>query len=241
MVDKEHSDTQEKIETITYDPELQDSGDLEAATKTITATSKPGTADYSANLTIPAPPSRVVVTKLALRGNIHIDSFGGAPTATKLYCTVECNGVEKVSAKELTSAGADNFLAADLAADFNLGSANELKVYLWADQGNAVISVCQLWLAWGSSAVGYGYTAVGQLSFKGFVSLYCLLRSLGSGSANGKLLYSSGNRWYSTVSSSYAETHNDFLVDNPRFGVNPAVNTDIGYYQRLVITLRSSQ
>jgi hypothetical protein len=182
-----------------------------------------------------------VVTKLALRGNIHIDSFGGSPAATKFYCTVECNGVEKVSAKELTSAGADNFFVTDLSTDFNLGSANELRVYLWVNQGSAVVSVCQLWLAWGTSAVDYGYTAVGQLNFKGFISLYCLLRSLGTGSANGKLLYSSGSPWHLTISASYAETHDDFLVDSPRFGVDVVVNTDIGYYQRPAIILRSLQ
>lgn len=239
MADKYHSDTQEKIETIAYSPELQDSGDLEGATSTITATSKPAEPDYATELTIPAPPSQLAVTRLALRANIHIDSFGGAPAATKLYCTVACNGVEKVSAKELTAAGADNFFAADLTADFNLGTANELEVYLWVDQGNAVISVCQFWLAWGSATVGSGYTAVGQLGFGGFISFYVLLRSLGTGGANGKLLYSSSLPWHWTGSSSYMESSGLFLVDNPRFGVNTTVNTDIAYFQRVMMVLRS--
>ena len=43
MFTKEYSDTQmkEKIEVFSYVPGLQDSGDLETGTKTITATAEP--------------------------------------------------------------------------------------------------------------------------------------------------------------------------------------------------------
>ena len=41
MVDKEHSDMKEKVETISYSPGLQDSGDLETGTHTIVPTSRP--------------------------------------------------------------------------------------------------------------------------------------------------------------------------------------------------------
>jgi hypothetical protein len=55
MFTKEYSDTQmkEKIEVLSYVPGLQDSGDLETGTKTITATAEPaglGNATYTAAL-----------------------------------------------------------------------------------------------------------------------------------------------------------------------------------------------
>ncbi len=158
MADKYHSDTQEKTELIRYRPVLQDSGDLEAGTKTITATSKPGTPDYTTNLTTPASlDSRLVVKRLGHRLLIHIDSFGGSPGATKLCYSVEVNGVERATG-EFTGAGADNVKAWALTeGQFNLGSANTLEVFLWVDQGNAVVSVCQLWQAIGVPGVSFPF------------------------------------------------------------------------------------
>ena len=48
--------------------QLQDTGDLEAATKTITEASKPATADYSASLTLLKPSDvRLVIKAIAAR------------------------------------------------------------------------------------------------------------------------------------------------------------------------------
>lgn len=55
MADKYHSDTQAKIEFLNYYPNLQDTGDLEPGTKTITATAKQATPDCSKTLTLPMP------------------------------------------------------------------------------------------------------------------------------------------------------------------------------------------
>lgn len=89
MADKYHSDTQEKIETITYTPAVPGSGDLEAGTTTVTATSEAsgvGNADYSAALTLPAPSdARMVAQRIATRLVVTIDSFDAA---THLYCRV---------------------------------------------------------------------------------------------------------------------------------------------------------
>ena len=50
---------QEKIEAIEYTPgaSVPDTGDLEAGTNTITATTKPETPDYTSSLDLPAAPS----------------------------------------------------------------------------------------------------------------------------------------------------------------------------------------
>ena len=89
MADKYHSDTQEKIEVITYEPSAKDTGDLESGTKTITATSEAtgvGNADYSQALTLPQPgDGRLVVTRIAARLAVTIDSFD---VAEHLYCRV---------------------------------------------------------------------------------------------------------------------------------------------------------
>ncbi len=230
---------QEKIETIVYQPGLQDSGDLEPATKTVTATAKPGAADYTTSLTLAAPDSRLAVRRLALRGNIHIDSFGGVPAATRLFCTVECNGVEKVSARELTSAGADNFFAVDITANFNIGSANELKVYLWVDQGNAVISVCQLWLGIGScSTTGYALTAV-AVSYKGLMHAFLYAGRVGSGGSNQRLTYTDPNNGYYLAGGGELQGTN--LVSDPNITLWTSVATDICYLTRVMFTARSTQ
>jgi hypothetical protein len=184
MADKYHSNTTERIESIIYSPNLQDSGDLEASTKTITATSKPGTPDYTAGLTTDSPPdSRVIVTRLCQRLLIHIDSFNGG--ATKLLYSVTVNGTERASG-EFTSAGADNAKSWDLTTgQFNLGSANTINVYLWVDAGNAVISVCQLWQAVGYS--GTSYASALELDFCGFVSCLIEVAGVGSGTPSARI------------------------------------------------------
>ena len=89
MTDKFHSDTQEKIGLIEYLPYLENTGDLEAGTKTITATSEAtgvANADYSMALTLSKPSdARLVVTRIAARLAVTIDSFD---VAEHLYCRV---------------------------------------------------------------------------------------------------------------------------------------------------------
>ena len=88
MADKEHSDTQEKVETIVYPHLIPTTGDLEAATKTITAAVEATgvvNADYSSALTLPKPSdTRLVILKVAARLAVTIDSM----TAGHLYCRV---------------------------------------------------------------------------------------------------------------------------------------------------------
>lgn len=80
---------QEKIESISYTPGVQGSGDLEAGTRTITATveaSGLGNADYNQALTLAKPDDiRLVVKRIAARLAVTVDSFDAA---THLYCRV---------------------------------------------------------------------------------------------------------------------------------------------------------
>jgi hypothetical protein len=156
MTNKYHSDTQEEINTIIYIPSLQDSGNLVTDTDVIAAASKQETANYSADLiTSNSPDSRLKVRRLCQRLNVHIDSFQGEPAATKLFYSIEVNGIERASG-EFTAAGADNPIAWDLTdGQFNLGTANTIEVFLWVDRGTAQISVVQLWQGVGTCTTGW--------------------------------------------------------------------------------------
>ena len=89
MTDKFHSDTQEKIEFIPYGPSYPSTGNLEAGTRAITATSEAsglGNVDYSVALTLASPSDvRMEVLRIVSRLSVIIDSFD---VATTLYCRV---------------------------------------------------------------------------------------------------------------------------------------------------------
>lgn len=182
MIKNYHSDTKGKIDTIIYNPGLQNSGDLENSIKNITATSKPGTADYSVNLTTnDVTDTRLKVKRLCQRLLVHIDSFGGVPAATKLYYSVEVNGVERASA-EFTAAGADNPISWDLTeGQFNLGVNNSIQVFLWVDQGNAVISLVQLWQGVGTCTTGWSAFPL-EIEHSGLAQVSANFTRVGSGS-----------------------------------------------------------
>jgi hypothetical protein len=247
MADKYHSDTQEKIETITYNPALQDSGDLELGTKTITATSKPATPDYVTNLTTPdVPDSRVIVRKLCQRLNVYIDSFNAS--ATKLYYSVEVNGIERVTGN-FVGAGSNNPVGWLLIeGQFNLGTANTIEVFLWVDAGNAVVSVCQLWQAVGSNTsaehVSAGNVLVVQHS--GLMSIGFTGRILGTGSPT-FVIYPleldsqpHGYRLFSRTGD-YARATPDCLalVRELNLRAQGTVGTDINYFTEMLFILRT--
>lgn len=235
---------QEKIESIEYAPGLQDSGDLEPATKTITATSKQPTQDYIANLTIPATgDSRLSVNRLVLRLQLTIDSFGGG--AITLNFSIEVNGVERL-ADSLPGTGV-NYKAVDLAlGQFNLGTANTIKIYLWVDQGNAVVSVAQVWLAVGSCATNYVNTPCVVLAHAGFVQLSGLIRKQGTGTP--QLTVALNSNVYSqthvlTRTGDYgtlANTESLVLIPaNLYFAMSGSVATDANVLSALTVILRS--
>ena len=155
MVNKYHSDTGEKIETLLYSPGLQDSSDLETGTRVITAVSKPVAADYSRVLTLAKPgDARLEITMIAARLQVTRDSGASG----NLYCTVSVdspngsanllfNGVD-VQANPLQAVRIDTGAVFNLLSD---GQPHTFYFFLWVNAGNAVISLVQLWECIGSN------------------------------------------------------------------------------------------
>jgi hypothetical protein len=155
MVNKCHSDTGEKIETLLYSPGLQDSGDLETGTWVITAVSKPVAADYNRILTVAKPgDDRLEIIMIAAR--LQVTRDGG--TSGNLYCTVSVDSPN--GSANLLFNGADvqttpvQAARFDSGALFNLLSDGQLQTFyffFWVNAGNTVISLVQLWEGVGSN------------------------------------------------------------------------------------------
>lgn len=191
MTDKYHSDTQERIESIGYQPGLQDSGDMEAGTKSITATIEAtgiANADYNVTLTLPKPDDiRLSVLRIAARLAVTIDGI----TAGQLNCCVYVDSQDAehhLFDADWTSAGAK--LAAidthenNLSAIFNLlkdGQVHTFYFFFWVDSENATISLCQLWEGVGTCDIGWWGVDILALDYTGLVSTSSWLGIQGTG------------------------------------------------------------
>ena len=169
---------QEHIASVSYVPGLASSGDLEPGTRLVTATAKPGTADYAANLTVPAPPSPLRVLRLGLRLQVAIDGFGGSPQATQLAYAVHVNGVERLTGAWAAS-GAQPAAVDLLEGQFTLGAPTAVGVYLWVDQGNATVSAVEAWLGVGTAATAAA--GVLRVEHRGLLALAAKLMRQGTG------------------------------------------------------------
>jgi hypothetical protein len=156
MAVKIHSDTQEKLEQLIYSPGLPDSGDLEAATRTITATAKPATADYSTVLTLSLPEvTWLQIQRVCARLQVTRDSG----TSANLYCTVSVDSADgsanilfdgvDVQASALQVAELTDGDVFDRLTD---GNAHTFYFFFWVDSGNAVISLVRLWMGIGTAS-----------------------------------------------------------------------------------------
>lgn len=167
------------VEQLVYAPSIQTSNDLEAATKTVNATSEQAGADYTSALTIPAPTdSRLAVTRLAGRLQVTIDSWAGG--GTTLNYRIKKGGTS-VSTGTLETGGTTGvkLIVWDETASLAVGAANTYTVFLWVNSGSCVVSVCQLWLgvgsktnsAWGLSCLTINHTGpidlVGRVTRQG--------------------------------------------------------------------------
>lgn len=94
---------------------------------------------------------------------------------------VKGEALYKINAFEMTSAGADNY-AASRVTNFNIGTANEIEVYFWVDQGNAVISVCQALLGVGQGGELYSREGALGIDHQGLFSFSINWRRQGTGS-----------------------------------------------------------
>jgi len=248
--------TAEHIEKLSYSPGLQDSGDLEPATKTITATAEASgiaNADYCTTLTLPSPSdARLMVQRIAARLVVTIDSM----TAGQINCRVYVDAQDadhRLFDLPWASAGAK--LAAvdthtgNLATIFGLlndGAAHTVYFFFWVDAGNAVVSLCQIWEAVGSCTTEYWGMEVLALTHAGLVSTADRLQRVGTGQAKQMLLdggFTQGNfiKEVGNVSElAFADSH--CLVGNGvHLWLGGSVATDLNYIWVIHFTLRSEQ
>ncbi len=253
----------EKIEVLSYNPNLQNSGDLEAGTKTITATAEAsglGSADYSKSLTLAKPAdARIVVSAIAARLRVTIDSFD---TATILYCRVYVDQQdanhrlfdlswsstgEKLSVTTKTSGTIFNTIVD--------GAVHTYYFFFWVDQANnAVISACQLWVGVGVAGdrASGGEEAL-YVEHRGLISFggYCTRAGTGSVELSGKLnTGASGGHfcWFAYTSSSgnfsfpTAGVPSLLMADRPAFAMEGhSVATDLWAFYGIVAVLRSEE
>ena len=248
MADKFHSDTQEKVETLVYKPDPQDSGDLEAGTKTITATSEAsglGNADYSTALTLTKPDdARLIVKRIAARLAVTIDSFD---TATNLYCRVYVDAQDadhRLFDEDWDSIGAKlnavNTHSGAKATIFDLlkdGSAHTFYFFFWVNQANnAVISLVQLWEGVGSCDTNVVDSCL-DLNFSGVASLKMHTGLKGTG-ATQKRIAPKDQKYYPWALGDVLHwvcRAGDFMQ------LWGSVATDLNYLAIVIINLRSEQ
>jgi hypothetical protein len=167
--------------TITIATPRYDSGDLEAATKTVTATARPENADYTCtnNLTAPAytkdgvvqPTCPFTILKVGFRLALDVDSLS---VGSKLKAEVLINAIKPINAGEITVAGAGQALVGNLSLSSGEVRGLAAEIRLWKDvagTGDTVVSKAQLLIAYGASgSIGNGIvTQWASLSINGLV------------------------------------------------------------------------
>lgn len=197
----------EVYEEVTYRPPLKNTTNLEAATKTITATAEAsgvGNADYSSALTFTVPTdARIVISRLCARLSVTVDSM----TATHLYCKVYVDVQDAdhlLFSEDITATGAKldavDLTASSKATIFNIikaGTAHTLYFFFYVDAGNAVLSAVQAWEGWGTCSATY--VAIGTLNHSGIATVYGYITKEGTGTP-GLALSDSDNTNYGIVS-----------------------------------------
>jgi len=188
MANKLHSNSRRIIENISWFPTLKDTGDLEAATKTISATAEAsgvGNADYSSTQTLSTATvlngaastlaaCRLAIMRIASRFSVTIDSDDGthdlrcrvyvdAQDANHLLYDLTYSTTGNQLAVQATLVGTKEII-------YNLlkdGSAHTFYFFFWSPGNHSpVISVCELWYGVGSGstsgAQALSFTMAGQ-------------------------------------------------------------------------------
>lgn len=245
-----------RYEYISYAPLLQDSGDLEAATKTISATTEQAGADYTAAITIPAPPDpRLAVLAIGGQLNVTIDSFGGG--GTTLNYRVKRAGVSVSTGTLEAAAGVGaKVVSWETLNPVGLGTPQTYTVYLWVNAGTCVISISRLYVAVGSGAIGTsGLRSCLSITHTGMVMMGGQTSRQGVGNFNAGVRYAAGTlnanagydwAWY-FQSSAGTGTQLGPVGATPMFSpgalylaVNNAVTaTDLAYYGAVRLVLRT--
>jgi hypothetical protein len=256
MFTKEYSDTpaKEKLEVLLYQPGLQDSGDLETATKTVTATSEasgPANATYASSLTLPKPSDdRLAVKRICARLQVTIDTIAGGDT--DLYCRVYVDAQDtahRLFDLDWNSTGA-KLLAVDtysgaLSTIFDLlrdGNSHTFYFFFWkAGTGVGItISLVQLWEGVGSKIVGAGTPCLG-ISHTGLLSGFMVCGKVGTGSSSLRLCQGIQDTTYVWYLVSTTNESPILLTMGVNFGIaiNTTVDTDLTYLVRILLTIRS--
>lgn len=254
-----------KTHLITYSPDCQDTGDLEAGTKTITATSEAsgvGNADYNAALTlIASPDARLEVLRRAFRLLVTIDSFD---TATILYCAVYVDvqdAAHRVFNVNWNSTGAKINADVDLTSGtiFDLigdGLAHTFYFFFWVNQANnAVISVVQFQEGVGATHVsGIGHGDSLKVTHAGFVQWVTRFMRKGTGNFSVNYQLPSGTLTLGEMVFSSAIASDHHIQLRPEMSIPHLVKTDLGirlrdatvvtdliYLESSTVALRSEQ
>ncbi|MDD5190864.1 MAG: hypothetical protein PHE50_07470 [Dehalococcoidales bacterium] len=251
MADKFHSDTGEKIETITYAPQLQDSGDLETGSHTIVPTSRPviTAAQYSRSLTLPRPDdARLEIKRIASRLKVNITGLG---TATHVYLSVRVDQDDadhELFSEDWTTVGekldAVDVHVANKSAIFDLlqnGAAHTFYFLFWANAASQVtIDTVELWEGVGSCSTNENQPGCLLLNHAGDLSDMVLFITLGTGTTTFRRQDSVDNSCFFTkdMSNYSRKTINCLLVNELVYNASGTIATDLNYVHVIVINLR---
>ena len=253
MTTKYHSDTQERIEQLAYSPGVQDTGDLEADIRTITATAEASglaNADYTISLTLPRPGWDILeVLRVASRLSVTIDSFDGA---THLYCRIYVDAQDtehRLFDMDFTDTG-EKLTAVDTyveykATIFNLlhdGGAHTFYFFFWVDQANnAVISAVRLWEAVGTCSTSLNHIPLVQLTHTGLANFFARHIRIGSGSSEVYLAYEIGRYYAAPDNSGYLAIPSILFANTPILYCRGTVATDLNYVHAVFANLKNAK
>jgi hypothetical protein len=246
----------EVIESLTFDPDLMATGDLEPGTATIAPTSRPaiGSAQYSASLTLAKPlDARIAVKRIVARLSVNIASLG---TATHLYCSVRVDvddASHELFSEDWTSTGlkldAVDVHSGNKAPILGLlsdGGAHTLYFLFWANAaGQAQVDAVSAWEGVGSCDTG-GASYCIEVAHSGLISISDKIAVLGSGTVNQCAFADSntiGRRFRGvTTTQELSMADNTGLVGAKAIlSVFGTVATDLNYLDYLSVVLRSEK
>lgn len=242
----------ETLETVAYSSTYGNSGDLEAATKTISAVAEPAVADYSAAVTLTAPTNaRWTVHILCVRLTVTIDSFGGGGAILNYRLKRDGTSIGTGTLSTAASTG-QKIISMDVTAGTLTGAAT-YTVFLWVDAGTCVVSECTITSAAGSMQPSALAPCLSFGPITGDVQMAGYFTRLGTGtfivgigtatphSDQYALWYASGANYLSLAYSAPVGGTVPRILNNQRlyFTIRvPSVATDMPYVEKLALNLR---
>jgi hypothetical protein len=257
MPNKYHSE-ENPVSCFNYAPVIGDTGDLEAATKVISATSEAaglGNATYSKALGAMAKPSdtRFVIDSMMTRLSIITDAFTCAHLRCRVYVDAQAaNNMLydlDIVAGPATTVAVSPCTTAVLPTVFALltdGAAHTYYFFFWVDAGAATLSAVQLWKHYGCIGTNGGGTQFAHINHSGLLSIACYHMKLGAGT-NCYFIFAPCLGFANTFANNFAVSNyasGSYLanpvVDDPilRY-VNFTVQTDMMYLQSLCILFKN--